>query len=168
MSDDYYAELTLDRPPHEVYSAVNRVRDWWMADILGTNDHVGEEFSYHVAGKHYCKMRVTELVPDRKIVWTVVESEMTFVADANEWVGTALTFEFVPTATGTELRFTHVGLVPQIECFDICFSAWQHYIGESLRSNLTTGFGLPNSNPDESSDPDESHDPATPKHEVNA
>ena len=55
----------------------------------------------------------------------------------------------VDTEGGSEVRFTHVGLVPEHECFDICHGAWTHYIGDSLRSFLATGAGKPNTNPDE-------------------
>jgi len=44
----------------------------------------------------------------------------------------------------TELRFTHVGLVPAIECYGKCAGAWGFYINESLRNLITTGKGDPN------------------------
>jgi hypothetical protein len=44
----------------------------------------------------------------------------------------------------TELRFTHVGLVPAFECYGGCSDAWGFYINDSLRSLITTGKGQPN------------------------
>ena len=44
----------------------------------------------------------------------------------------------------TEFRFTHVGLVPAIECYGDCSGAWGFYINDSLRSLITTGKGQPN------------------------
>lgn len=43
----------------------------------------------------------------------------------------------------TELRFTHVGLVPAIECYGACSRAWGFYINDSLRRFITTGEGQP-------------------------
>jgi hypothetical protein len=43
----------------------------------------------------------------------------------------------------TSLWFTHVGLVPDVECFGACSTAWLHYVNGSLRSLITTGEGLP-------------------------
>jgi len=44
----------------------------------------------------------------------------------------------------TELRFTHVGLVPTFECYGGCSDAWGFYINDSLRSLIATGKGQPN------------------------
>jgi hypothetical protein len=44
----------------------------------------------------------------------------------------------------TEIRFTHVGLVPEYECFDICSNSWDFYLYTSLRASIRTGRGLPN------------------------
>jgi hypothetical protein len=42
------------------------------------------------------------------------------------------------------VRFTHVGLVPQQECFDSCSPAWNFYIATSLHNWIATGHGDPN------------------------
>jgi len=44
----------------------------------------------------------------------------------------------------TEIRFTHEGLVPEYECFNVCSNAWGSYINGSLRSLIRTGEGYPN------------------------
>ena len=44
----------------------------------------------------------------------------------------------------TELRFTHKGLVPRYECFEICSNAWTHYVQQSLAGLVNTGKGMPN------------------------
>jgi hypothetical protein len=50
-------------------------------------------------------------------------------------------------ARTTQIRFTHVGLVPDYECYDLCRDAWGTYIRDSLRSLIQTGKGRPS--PDE-------------------
>jgi hypothetical protein len=49
----------------------------------------------------------------------------------------------------TEVRFTHAGLVPEYECFDVCSNAWGFFIGDSLRNLITTGDGTPIAKADE-------------------
>jgi hypothetical protein len=39
----------------------------------------------------------------------------------------------------TQLRFTHHGLVPAIECYKDCSNAWGQLIQQSLFSLMTTG-----------------------------
>ncbi len=59
---------------------------------------------------HLSKQRITEFVPGKRVAWHVVEGYLKFVSDKEEWSGTDITFDIVPTASGTEVRFTHVGL----------------------------------------------------------
>jgi uncharacterized protein YndB with AHSA1/START domain len=139
----YTTSFTVDRTPAEVFDAVNDVRSWWMTTVDGDNRAVGDEFSYRVPDVHFCKMRVTELVPAQRVVWTVVDNHMTFISDQSEWIGTEIRFEVAEKDGGTELRFTHDGLVPSYECFDICRNAWTFYVGDSLRKLAATGQGEP-------------------------
>lgn len=44
-----------------------------------------------------------------------------------------------------EVRFTHDGLNPGHECYDVCSNAWDQYIYGSLRDLLVSGAGRPNS-----------------------
>jgi uncharacterized protein YndB with AHSA1/START domain len=148
MSDtSYTTSFSVDRTPDQVFDAVNDVRGWWMTRVDGDNRSVGDEFSYTVPGIHFCKMRVTELVPGEKVVWQVVDNHMSFIEDQREWKGTEIRFELSAKDGGTEVRFTHDGLVASYECFDICRNAWTFYVGDSLRSLAATGEGKP-SDPD--------------------
>ncbi|WP_324275295.1 SRPBCC domain-containing protein [Blastococcus brunescens] len=146
-AQSYSTSLSVDRTPDEVVVAVTDVRSWWMTKVDGDNRAVGDEFSFRVPGVHYCRMRVTELVPGETVVWRVVDNHMSFIDDQSEWLGTEMRFEVTGTDDGTVLRFTHDGLVPTYECFDICRNAWAFYVGDSLRSLLETGRGTP-SDPD--------------------
>jgi|HubBroStandDraft_3_1064219.scaffolds.fasta_scaffold115872_2 hypothetical protein len=68
----------------------------------------------------------------------------TFVAGGRrEWDGTDIVFDIARKGDKTELRFTHVGLVPMIECYGGCSGAWGFYVSESLRSLITKGKGEP-------------------------
>ena len=67
-----------------------------------------------------------------------------FTKDKTEWRGTKIVFDVSRKDNETEIRFTHEGLVPEYECFDICSDAWGSYINGSLRSLITTGKGQPN------------------------
>ena len=93
---------------------------------------------------HDTTQRITEWVPGKKVVWHVVDSHINFVKDRTEWNGTDIVFEIARKKGKTELRFTHVGLVPAFECYGGCSGAWGFYINDSLRSLITTGKGQPN------------------------
>jgi hypothetical protein len=75
----------------------------------------------------------------------VLDNHFSFTAEETEWRDTTLVFEVSRRDGQTELRFTHQGLVPAYECFDVCSNAWGSYINGSLKSLITTGKGRPNS-----------------------
>jgi hypothetical protein len=82
-------------------------------------------------------------------VWHISNSRVNFVKDKTEWDGTEIVFEITKKANKTQLRFTHTGLVPTIECYGDCSGAWGFYINDSLRSLITTGKGEPNKKEEE-------------------
>jgi hypothetical protein len=88
--------------------------------------------------------RLVEVVPDKKVVWLVLDSYLSFPEDKTEWNGTKVIFEVARKGNKTEVRFTHEGLVLDYQCFDKCSSAWGFYINDSLKSLITTGKGDPN------------------------
>jgi hypothetical protein len=140
---DYTTSMTVDQSPEAVFAAVNNVRGWWAEVIEGSTDHLGAEFKLHFGDIHYSTHKITELVPNEKVVWHTVDSKINFVEDKKEWTGTDIVFEISKQDDKTVLRFTHVGLVPAIECYGDCSNAWGMYINNSLYRLITTGKGQP-------------------------
>jgi hypothetical protein len=141
---DFATTFVVDRTPAEAFAAITDVRGWWSAEIEGGTDQLGDEFTYRNQDIHHCTMRLTEVIPGRKVVWLVLDNYFNFTEDTSEWKGTEVTFEVSEKDDGAEVRFTHLGLVPDYECFDVCSNAWSTYINGSLRSLITTGKGHPN------------------------
>ncbi|MCU1676308.1 MAG: uncharacterized protein JWM93_1066 [Frankiales bacterium] len=140
---DFSAAFVLDATPDEALAAVTDVRGWWSGTIEGQTTTLGDVFTYEVPDVHKCRMTLTELVPGRRVVWHVTDSWIGFVdGDTAEWDGTDMVFDITETTGGTEVRFTHVGLAPRVECFDMCSSAWSTYVA-SLRDLIVTGEGDP-------------------------
>jgi hypothetical protein len=143
-SQNFTTTFLVDQTPDETFDAIINVRGWWSGEIEGRTDAQGEEFTYRYQDVHYTKQQISELVPGRKVVWQIVDSSLNFTDDPHEWTGTEVVFEVVPRGEQTEVRFSHVGLVPEFECYDQCSSAWSFYINSSLRRLITTGQGEPN------------------------
>ena len=141
---NFTTTFTVARTPEEIFAAINNVRGWWSGEIEGSTDKLGDEFTYRYKDLHYSKQKVTELIPGKKAVWLVLDSSLNFVENKNEWNGTKITFEIAKKGDKTEVCFTHVGLVPENECYGDCSEAWGFYMNGSLRSLITTGKGQPN------------------------
>jgi hypothetical protein len=138
--------LTVDQSPEEAFAAINNVRGWWTGKpgIEGSTDKLGDEFTYGYEPHHYSKQKITELMPGKKVVWLVVDSQINFVEDKQEWKGTRIIFEIAKKGNKTEVSFTHVGLFPENECFDSCSNAWSSYIQGSLRKLIAEAEGKSN------------------------
>ena len=143
-NQNYTATITVGQTPKEVFAAITNVRGWWSGNIEGGTDKLGDEFTYRYENVHYSKQKITELIPGKKLSWLVLDSYLSFVKDKTEWNGTKVIFDITKKGDKTELRFTHVGLVPQYECYDACTDAWSGYIKGSLRNLITKGKGQPN------------------------
>jgi len=141
---NFTTTFSVDQTPEEVFKAINHVRGWWSEEIEGGTDKLGDQFRYHYKDVHRCKMKITEVIPGKKVVWRVLDNYFNFIEDKSEWKDTEISFEISRKGNKTEVRFTHVGLVPEYECFDVCSNAWGSYINGSLRSLITTGKGKPN------------------------
>jgi hypothetical protein len=143
-ASDFTTTLLVDQNPKEVFSAVTNVRGWWSEEIEGGTEKLNDMFIYHYEDVHRCQIKLIEVIPDKKVVWIVLDNYFKFTVDKSEWKGTKVIFEISQRDNKTELRMTHLGLVPDYECFEICRDAWTNYIQNSLRSLIVTGKGLPN------------------------
>lgn len=141
---DFTTSIVVEQSPAEVFKAVNDVRGWWSEEIEGGTEKINDEFTYHYKDVHSCKMRLIEVVPNKKVVWLVLDNYFKFTNDKTEWIGNKIVFEISEKDNMTQLQFTQLGLVPQYECYDICRDAWSNYIKSSLRNLITTGKGQPN------------------------
>jgi hypothetical protein len=143
-SEDLTFVLIVDKTPEQVFNAINNVREWWSGEIDGDTDKLGAVWTYRYKDIHRSKQKISEFIPGKRVVWHVVDSFLSFIEDKEEWNGTDIVFEITKKGDNTEIRFTHVGLVPAVACYGKCAPAWDFYINDSLRSLINTGKGAPN------------------------
>lgn len=140
---NFSMRFTVEQAPEAVVAAICNVRGWWSEGIEGRAEQVGDRFTHSVLDLHRCDLAVKELVPGKKVVWTVLDNYFSFTRDDSEWKNTDIVFEIARLAGKTEVSFTHVGLVPAYECYNICVDGWTTYLN-SLRDLITFGVGQPN------------------------
>jgi hypothetical protein len=144
QNQDFTTTIVVDQTPEEVFNAVINPRGWWSEEIEGSTERLNDEFNYHYKDAHISKMKLIEVIPNKKVVWLVMDNYFEFTKDKKEWTGNKIVFEITPKNNKTQLQFTQVGLVPEYECYDICQNGWGNYIDNSLRKLITTGKGEPN------------------------
>lgn len=141
---DFTTTILVDQTPAEVFNAITNVRGWWSEEVEGGTSKLNDVFDYHFKDVHICKMKLVEVIPNKKIVWLVLENYFKFTQDKTEWKDNKVIFDISERDSKTQLQFTQVGLVPAYECYEICRDAWTGYITNSLKSLITTGKGMPN------------------------
>ena len=140
MDDNSFTTtLLVDQTPAEVFAAINNVRGWWSGEINGDTDKLGAEFTYRVPDVHFSKQKITELIPGKKVAWHVVDATLSFADNPKEWKGTNIVFEIARKGNKTEVRFTHIGLIPGFECYNDCSKAWGLLVNGNLRNFIITG-----------------------------
>lgn len=141
---NFSTEFTVEQTPEQAFAAITDVRAWWSGNIEGATDELGGEFTYRYQDIHYSKQQITELIPGRRVVWQVLDSYLDFTDDPREWVGSEIEFDLAGEGERTVVRFSHIGLTPESECYDKCSAAWDLYINTSLKRLITSGHGAPN------------------------
>ncbi|HZY79774.1 MAG TPA: SRPBCC domain-containing protein [Cyclobacteriaceae bacterium] len=143
-AQDFTTTITVKQSPGNVFDAIMNVRGWWSENVKGNADKLNDVFIHHYQDVHYCKIQLTDVTPGKRVEWTVLDNHFSFTADKTEWIGTKAIFDISKKGDKTQLKFTHRGLVPAYECFDMCSDAWTTYIHESLKDLIETGKGQPN------------------------
>ena len=141
---DFTTTIEVDQTPEKVFKAVTDPRKWWSEEIEGSTKNLNDEFNYHYKDVHISKMKLIEVIPNKKVVWLVMDNYFEFTKDKSEWKDNKIIFEITEKGNKTQLQFTQAGLVPEYECYDICQKAWSNYIENSLYGLITTGKGQPN------------------------
>ncbi len=143
-NQNYTTTFLVDQSPKEAFDAITNVRGWWSENVEGGTAKLNDVFEYHYKDVHRCTIKLIEVVPEQKMVWQVLDNYFNFTTDKTEWINTKVSFEINKKDDKTQVVFTHIGLVPAYECYDICFDAWTGYVNGSLRGLIETGKGQPN------------------------
>jgi hypothetical protein len=136
-NQDFTTTILVDQSATEAFDAIKNVRSWWSGlydeTFEGSADKLDDEFSFRAGGgAHYSKQKLVELIPNKKIVWLVIDSELTFLENEKEWIGSKISFDISTENNKTKIVFTHQGLVPDMECYDSCAPAWSQYVRQQL------------------------------------
>lgn len=134
---DFTFSIQTEKSPEYVFKAIRDVRSWWSGlygeSFSGETQEQDDEFSFRAGGgAHYSKQKLVEVIPNKRVVWLITESELSFLDQKDEWTGTKVIFEITGKDGKTELVFTHQGLTPEIECYDSCAPAWSMYLKDKL------------------------------------
>jgi hypothetical protein len=140
-NQSFTTTILVNQTPKQAFDAIKNVRGWWSGlhweKFEGVSEKINDEFTFSAEdGAHVSKQKLIELIPEKKVVWLVTDSKLSFAENETEWTGTKIIFDISRENNATKIVFTHLGLVPEFECYDSCAPVWTKYIQERLLLNL--------------------------------
>ena len=139
---NYHSSITANIDSKKAFESISRVSEWWATHFEGDSKKSGDVFTVRF-GETFVTFKVVEVVPGKKIAWQVTDCHLHWLKDKKEWAGTEIDWEVVAKGNATQINFTHVGLVPEIECYNDCSKGWNFFVKDSLFKFITEGKGLP-------------------------
>ncbi len=140
---NYTCSITAAISAEETFKRITQVSEWWSENINGSFQNLNDTFTIRFNFGDSFVIKIVELVKDKRMVWLVTDCNLTWIKDNKEWKDTKISFDISTENNSTKINFTHIGLLPGIECYDGCVKGWNQYIGESLFKLLTEGKGFP-------------------------
>ena len=138
---NYHSSIAVNASAMEVFDKISRVNEWWAANFEGSAKNVGDVFKIWW-GETTVTFKIMEAIPGRKVTWLVTDCNLPWLKDIKEWKDTEVVFEISEENGATKVDMTHVGLTPEVECFENCQAGWNHYIKKSLFKFIEQGQGV--------------------------
>lgn len=139
---DFHRTITVNASPQQAMKKISQVNLWWAKNLTGNAEKLNDKFSVHF-GDTFVDFQIIELIPGKKVVWKVTDCNLHWIKAKKEWNNTEVVFEISPENNKSKIDFTHVGLVPGVECFEDCEVGWNGHITESLTNFINEGKGMP-------------------------
>ena len=138
---NYNATITVSQSAHEAFKSINSVSNWWTENLEGDSKNLNGVFTVDFGNDSFVTHKLIEVIPDKKVLWLVTDCNLPWLKDKTEWTNTTMSFEISPKGNSTEINFTHIGLVPEVECYHSCVKGWDQYVQGSLFKLITEGTG---------------------------
>jgi hypothetical protein len=139
---DYQCKIQASVSAKDAYDKIARVSEWWAKDFGGSARKLGDTFTVHF-GETFVDFKISEAVPDSRIVWQVVNCNIPSLQDKTEWNGTSVAWDVSLGNGTTTVMLTHHGITPDVECYGMCQKGWNGAVQNSFLQFLNVGRGMP-------------------------
>jgi hypothetical protein len=139
---NYHITITVNASPQEAMKKISQVNLWWAKKVKGKTEKPNDKFTVDF-GETYVDFQISELIPNKKVVWKVTDCNLHWIKAKKEWVGNEVVFDISEKGNATQIDFTHIGLVPGVECYNDCEAGWNGHVTNSLVNFMNEGKGMP-------------------------
>lgn len=142
---NYASSITVEASQKDSFLSVSKEVEKWWGKVDASISAIDDEFSISFGATEW-RFKVMAYSEFDAIVWKCVKAHHEHDGLENikeEWLGTELYWRFIQKGEMTEIVFLHKGLAPNLNCYEVCETGWNFYIGQSLKQFLETGKGSP-------------------------
>ena len=139
---NFHRTITVNASTEEALKKINQVNLWWAKKVKGKSEKLNDKFTVDF-GETYVDFQISELVPNKKVTWKVTDCNLHWIKAKKAWTGTEVVFEISKKGNATQIDFTHIGLVPGVECYNDCEVGWNGHVTNSLVKFINEGKGMP-------------------------
>jgi len=139
---DFHRTMAVNASTEQAMKKISQIDFWWKKDFSGSAEKLNDKFTVPFREPSFVDFVISEFVPNKKVVWKVTDCYLPWFQDKKEWNNTEVVFELSEENGKTKIDFTHVGLVPEVECYDVCEKGWNGHINDLVKF-INEGKGLP-------------------------
>lgn len=112
----------------------------WWTEMTSVVKKIGDKTTAKFEDGTTWSFEVTSIEKNKLIEFNCYEANhihlVTTPEMRSEWKNTTLRFEIIPRGAETDIHFTHLGLTPEVNCYDICCTGWDHFFGSAFKAYL--------------------------------
>ena len=146
---NYQRSIVVNCSAVEAYQALTTgFSNWWTITHNQSFRHIGDSIKFTFPPQESdWTFSAIALEPN-----TFIELECTGAkhimldkpnSSTTEWLSTKLQWRIESDNAKTHIHFLHEGLVPELDCYDVCEAGWDFFFMQSLKAYLDTGVGTP-------------------------
>ena len=139
---NFHRVVSVNASSEKAMKKISEVNHWWAKNFKGKAEKSGDTFTV-LFGETFVDFQISELVPNKKVVWKVTDCNLDWINNKKEWNNTEVVFEISEKENGAQIDFTHIGLTPGVECYNDCEVGWNGHITNSLVKLINEGKGMP-------------------------
>jgi hypothetical protein len=142
VKKNFHTAVTVNASTEEALNKINQVNKWWAKKVKGKSEKLNDKFTVDF-GETFVDFQISQLIPNKKVVWLVTDCHLHWINNKKEWNNTEVVFDISTYKSKTKIDFTHIGLVPGVECYYDCKVGWTGHITDSLVKFINEGKGMP-------------------------
>jgi len=143
---NYIQTVAISTAKEDAFYALTRQVEKCWGTVDKPTNQMGDIFKVSF-GEAFWTFKVIKLQEFDVVSWECIESNQVhngLEGIEEEWLGTKLHWKIhQKDDRSIGLSFEHEGLVPDFVCYDICSTAWDFFITDSLKNYLESGKGKP-------------------------